>query len=200
MKDAETALIMKALQGTPLDSIRNCLLEIVVWKDFQEARFDNWRFTGNAQSLGQSTAAGDLHVTNSSIAGVVQISTKGRIRFESVQAKLTGTQHISIIRNVENRDIRTELVTCRFEKNIDVSDYAVRIEEVGTIKPTSLFRGCMFYNTNDTPTTSRTFIWNVGAGTNALFSECYSDDTVANVLKTGTTLIAPAGNTLLDLH
>ncbi|RKN75854.1 right-handed parallel beta-helix repeat-containing protein [Paenibacillus ginsengarvi] len=198
--DAGTALILKALQGTPILQVRNCLLQVIVLKDFQEASFDNCRFTGNVQSIGQSTTAGNLQITRCSVAGGMDLSTAGRIRFESVQAVLSGTQRIGIVRNTENRDIRTEFVDCRFEKDIAASDYAIRIEENGTLKPLSLFRGCIFYNSTDTATATRTFIWNVQTGTNSLFSECYSDDTVANLLKTGSVLSAPSGNTLIDLH
>jgi hypothetical protein len=198
--DAETALIVKALQGTPALAIRNCLLQVVVLKDFQEASFDHCRFTGNVQSIGQPAAVGNVHVTRCSVSGGMELSTKGRIRFDSVQAVLTGAQQIGIVRNAENRDILTEFVNCRFEKDIAVSDYAIRLEENGTVKPASLFRGCIFFNATDTATTSRTFIWNVHTGTNALFSECYSDVTVVNLLKTGTVLSAPTGNTLVDLH
>lgn len=198
--DAETALIVKALQGTPSLEIRNCLLHVIVLKDFQEASFDNCRFTGNEQSIGQLTAAGNLNMTRCSVSGGMELSTTGRIRFDSVQAALSGAQKIGIVRSADNRDVMTEFVNCRFEKDIAASDYAIRIEENGTIKPATLFRGCMFYNAADTATASHTFIWSVQTGTSTLFSECYSDDTVANLLKTATVLSAPAGNTLLDLH
>lgn len=198
--DAEQPLILKALLGTTEINVRNCLLDVVMLKSFVEARFDWCRFAGAANSLGDAAATGDVYVSNCAISGAVEIRTAGRIRVDITTAKLTSTQQIQIVRNTDNRDILTTFADCRFEKNIAASGPAIRIEEQGAAKPASLFRDCVFYNAGGTSTAIEPFVWSVHAGTTALFTGCYADDTVPNVLKTGTTLSTPAGSTSLPLH
>lgn len=198
--NASTPVVLKVQNGTPAVNVSHCAIAVPVLADFREARFESCRFFSGTHSFGSASATGDLHFADCDIQGGMEIGTTGRIRFHDVRCRLTGSQNIGIARTVENKDILAQFTDCRFEKDVASSDYIVRIQEDGTIKPTALFHGCVFYNTNGTSTSTHSFIWVVRSGTPSLYANCYSDNTVSNLLKVDTTLSAPAGNTALDLQ
>lgn len=193
-------IYLKALQGSPLLKAANSFLAIPMLYDFVGAYFENCKFSDNKHVFGGFYTTAEIHFHKCSVFGGMNLTTTGRILFEDVGFALSGSKMIFIARTAENKNILLEFVNCRFEKDINTSDYIVRIQEEGTIKPTTLFKGCVFYNVNDVITSTNTFVWIVRTGTNYYYSECYSDDTVQNPLKVNTSLTIPSGNVMLDLH
>lgn len=198
--DTAEPIFLKVRQGTARLAVADTLVAVPVCASFGEAVFNDCRFSSDPHMFGGSTTTGSVRFHQCDIFGSMHLTTTGRIAFDSTRLALAGGQYVLIARTAENKDILTEFANCRFEKDIDASDYIVRIQEEGTLKPTALFKGCVFYNVNDIATAVRSFVWIVRTGTGCFFADCFSDNTVPYPLKLNAALSNPTGNTLLDLH
>ncbi|RAV17657.1 right-handed parallel beta-helix repeat-containing protein [Paenibacillus contaminans] len=193
-------VVIKSLASSPTLRVRNCNVTVPVINDFTELLFDSCTFSTLSHVMGKSASQGTIRFKDCEVYGPVTLRTKGRIIVTDTTMKLSGDAVMNIIRGTSSKDILTEFHQCRFEKDIATSDYILSINESGALKPQSVFNNCIFYQTNDSATTTKSFIWLVNAGTTSLFAACYSDDTVTSLIKTGSVLSAPSGVALIDLH
>lgn len=198
--DPSEPIYLRVHRGVSRVTVSDTLVNVPGFQKFRKALFDRCRFPAGEHRLGNDVAGNEIQLHHCDVAGRMKLETTGRILFDAVEVELTGDQFIWINRAAEDRNILTEFVNCRFRKDIDVSDYVVRIQEEGTLKPKSLFKGCVFYNMNDNATATNTFVWIVRTGTDYYFADCFSDDTVQNPVKVDALLTVPAGNTMVDLH
>ncbi|RKN74844.1 right-handed parallel beta-helix repeat-containing protein [Paenibacillus ginsengarvi] len=198
--DPSEPIYLRIHGGVSRVTVADTLVNIPGFQKFKKALFDRCRFPTGEHRLGKDISSNEIRFHHCHVAGRMNLVTTGRIQFDAVEFELTGSQFIWINRAAENRNILTEFVNCRFQKDIDVSDYVIRIQEEGALKPKTLFKGCVFYSMNDNATTTNTFVWIVRTGTDYFFSDCFSDDTVQNPVKVNDSLTVPVGIAMVDLH
>ncbi|WP_409341704.1 glycosyl hydrolase family 28-related protein [Paenibacillus sp. MBLB4367] len=193
-------MVLKSLDGSPTIRVRNCKVTVPVIHDFTELSFDSCNFGSLSHLMGKAAAQGRIRFDHCEVNGPMALVTTGRISMNDSAITLSGAAALRIVRGNSSNHILTEFHNCRFEKDISANDYVLHIKEDGALKPKSVFHHCTFYQTSDSPTSSKPFVWLENSGTPALFTACYADDTVVSILRTGATLSAPSGVTLIDLH
>ena len=195
----ESVVIKSFNGGKPTLHVRNSNVIVPYIMEFTELKFDHCRFDSSVR-IGEGGSDGAIEFNDCEFRCGVNIVTQGAIRLNSAIVKLADADTFSISRNNATKKIMNEFYHCRFEKNLETTDYLLKIEENGQEKPMSLFMNCTFYQTSGTTRVDKSFVWAVGNGTPARFATCFSDMAVPNLLKEGSSLVSPDGNTLIEMH
>ena len=145
-----------------------------------------------------TTATGTVTLYNCDVAGPVNLNMLGRFTMRGGTI-LPGVDYLYINRTISSLDALVEFDGVRVAKDINTSDYAIRVQENGASKPNCIFRNMTWFNTG-TATAVETFTWIENAGTVATYQSCLYDSTVTYVQKLVATLSTPAGNTALTMH
>lgn len=134
------------------------------------------------------------------IANSIGISTTAEIFISNSDFRLAGSQILQIIRTLDSKRPAVQISNCRFEKDIAVNDYILRLQEDGTNKPNIIISDCVFYNTG-AATAVNVFIWVVRSGTLMNYFDNLSDNNVTYLVRTNTTLGNPGvGDTKVAMH
>ncbi len=145
------------------------------------------------------SGSGTASIEDCLISGTATIGVTGEILLDNCSVK-PGINTLSVIRTLNDKKPALTIRGCRFEKNIEVDDYVLRIQEEGTNKPLTVISDCVFFNTG-AATTTKTFIWNVRSGTPISYFDNVSDANVTNLVKNNTTLTNPAsGDNKVTMH
>jgi len=147
----------------------------------------------------QCSGVMDINIANSEITGQSLLLNTGDIIVDNCKFTF-GAEHFEVNRTYDVLNPTTWFRDCFFEKDIATNDYAVRIQEEGTNKPSSYFFNCTWYNTG-AATAGDTFLWIVRASTNVVYTDNYSDSNVTYLERVVSTDQNPAsGDTKQTYH
>ncbi|MBP1996853.1 right-handed parallel beta-helix repeat-containing protein [Paenibacillus eucommiae] len=191
------SVVIKSLKGAPSFKISNSYVTIPVISDFTDFQLSNCRLTTLSHSFGGTGCYGTMSMSNCVVQGDMKVVTGERIILDSVHFRSWTGKTIEITRFTGNM---VRISNCQFEKDIAASDYVLKLTGSGSFKPPVIIANCTFYNSPNVAAPSKSFIYTVASGISPIFSGCFSDDSVPNLLSTGGVLSAPSGNMLVTMH